>query len=141
MHKLSTSKIREKFAHNDDKKCQTTTFSDHLYAKLFSNESSAPISLFTSSEYVIIWNAFWNDVFANIFFLSSSTVWIQSYLLPLWHIVFWELLKCDPTHQNESHWYFSWNFDFYTLVKNIHFPFKWYQNYANLHAYRLKSYW
>ena len=29
-------------------------------------------------------------------------------------------------------WYFSWNFDVYTLVKSIHFPFKWYQTYANL---------
>ena len=34
---------------------------------------------------------------------------------------------CDTTLQNESHWYFSWNFDFYTLVKSIHFPFKWYK--------------
>ena len=27
---------------------------------------------------------------------------------------------------------FSWSFDFYTLVKSIHFPFKWYQNCADL---------
>ena len=40
--------------------------------------------------------------------------------------------KCDPVLQNESHWDSSWNFDFYTLVKSIHFPFKWYQSYANL---------
>ena len=39
---------------------------------------------------------------------------------------------CAPTLQSESHWYFSWNFDFYTLVKSIHFPFKWYQKCANL---------
>ena len=39
-------------------------------------------------------------------------------------------LICDPTLQNESHWYFSRNLDFYTLVKSSHFPFKWYQNYA-----------
>ena len=39
---------------------------------------------------------------------------------------------CDPTLQNESHWYLLWNCDFCTLVKNIHFPSKWYQNYANL---------
>ena len=43
------------------------------------------------------------------------------------------LTLCIVTkHQCDSHWYFSWNFDFYTLVKSIHFPFKWYQNYANL---------
>ena len=39
---------------------------------------------------------------------------------------------CDPTFQNKSQWYFSWNFDFYIYVKSIHFTFKWYQNYANL---------
>ena len=37
-----------------------------------------------------------------------------------------------PYPPNKSHWYFSWNFDVYTLVKSIHFPFKWYQTYANL---------
>ena len=39
---------------------------------------------------------------------------------------------CDPALQNESHWYFSWHFYFYTVVKSIHFPFKWYLNFANL---------
>ena len=39
---------------------------------------------------------------------------------------------CDLTLQNESHWYSSWNFDFYTLVKSIQFPFKWYQNCVDL---------
>ena len=40
--------------------------------------------------------------------------------------------KCDPNLKNESYWYFLWNLDFYTLVRSIHFSFKWYQNYANL---------
>ena len=35
---------------------------------------------------------------------------------------------------------FSWNLDFYTLVKSIHFPYKWYQNYANHHVPRSELY-
>ena len=54
--------------------------------------------------------------------------------MPHWSWDFFprERYICDPTFENESHWHFSWNFDFYTLVKSIHFCFKWYQNYANL---------
>ena len=72
-----------------------------------------------------------------IFFLCAHCI-----LRPSLHKLracWWSLTPCivlpyisDPTLRNESHWYFSWNFEFYTLVKSIHFPFKWYQNYANL---------